>query len=294
MIIYTICLISFGRSTIDRKYTRDVNFFHQDAGIRSGSHYPFRDGPTHQQRGSTTWKESWFFRESWRCQACIQRFLCVQFFLVSGTFTIPKYVRILIFQIRWKGVIFLQKRLRFKQNTFGHDGSHNYIHRYQKSNRKHRCLLSALHLISYIFQIMLPFDVNIGNRVFTSLKNPFIDIPSSRSLLGVSGVQIYWTLWTFYQRNAISIRSWHHVDIIFQSVSHVYAKCGSPPFQPIHDKNRSCGRWSVLPIRPACNCRFSLENGFRCHVGWQIGRNKQTEENYYYHYYHYYYYYYYY
>ena len=83
---------------------------------------------------------------------------------------------------------FLQKRLRFNQNTFEHDGVHI------KKNRKHICRLSALHLISW-------------TRVFNSLHNPFIDIPSSRSLLGVSGVQIYWTLWTFYQRNALSIRS---------------------------------------------------------------------------------------
>ena len=51
-------------------------------------------------------------------------------FLVSGTFTIPKYVRILIFQIRGKGVIFLQKPL--------------------DSNRT--LLDMADHIITYIYQ----------------------------------------------------------------------------------------------------------------------------------------------
>lgn len=123
----------FGPSTIDTKYTHDVKFFHQDAGIRSGAHDPFRDGPTHKQRGSTTWKESCVFC-SWmvvgKSQSCqaenLQRgFRGVHVFFVSGTFTIPKYLPDQggVWWVK-KRANFLQKRLRFNQNTFEHDGVH--------------------------------------------------------------------------------------------------------------------------------------------------------------------------
>lgn len=230
LIIYTIMFLLFlGRSTIDRKFFRACQFLSprcRDSLWVARSLQKWSNSPA-------TWEH---YVEGVLVLSGIlempglspKGFQGVHFFLCLVRLPFPNMLESWSSKSGEKGW-FSTKASGFKQNTFGHDGSHNYIH-ISKSNRKHRCLLSALHLISYIFQIMLLFDVNIGNRVFTSLNKPSIDIPSSRSLLGVSGVQIYWTLWTFYQRNALSLRSWHHVDIIFQSVSHVYAKCGSPRF----------------------------------------------------------------
>ena len=88
---------------------------------------------------------------------------------------------------------FLQKRLRFNQNTFEHDGLHI------KNNRKHICLLSALHLISWLgFSILfiilsyifLALEICWGRQGFKS-TGPCG--PSTKGMRYQSGVDIMLT-----------------------------------------------------------------------------------------------------